>query len=112
MVVNRPLINSQDPLSRYLQAEVATMRQTWTSLTQASPSCPTWTWDDVKEALLAFTTCPTEELVIRGALTALLKQARFKPADLLLEEVLRLAIAAHDLGFRQSARQMLEDEMP
>ena len=109
-----PLITPkpQDHLALYLEAELEEMRGNWNTLIERSPACPHWTWEQVAEALLDLTESPVEELVVRGGLSGLVKQARFKPPELVLEELIRLARASGDLLVVRSAREMLEAEMP
>ena len=102
----------QDHLTLYLTGELERMRAAWTPLIESSPACPHWTWNQVAEALLNLTETPVQELVVRGGLSGLIKQARFKPQELVLEELVRLMRASHDLLLQGSAREMLEAEMP
>jgi hypothetical protein len=100
-----------DHLSAYLAGELEAMRTAWVELLDRSPPCPTWTWTQLAEGLLDLTKTPVDELVIRGALSGLVKQARFKPPELILEEVVRLIRAAQDQLFADKARVVLEGEM-
>lgn len=102
----------QDHLALYLETELEDMQADWKLLISQSPACPSWTWDQVAEALLSLTANPVEELVVRGGLSGLVKQARFKPADLVLEELIRLVRASHDVILQRRASEMLEAEMP
>ena len=102
----------QDHLTLYLQAELEEMRAAWAVMVQEHPTCPGWTWNQVAEALLNLTESPVEELVVRGALSGLMKQARFKPPELVLEELIRLVRASHDQVLQGRAHDMLEAEMP
>ena len=101
----------EDHLALFLNTELEGMRDRWIDLSETTQPCPIWSWTEVSEALLALTNNPVEELVMRGALSGLVKQAAFKPRDLVLSEVLQLAIAARDRGFGAAAREMLEAEM-
>lgn len=102
------LTTSEDHLTTFIAKELQGVRTAWESL--EGPSCPTWTWEDLKEVLLSFATTPLEELVIRGGLSGLRKQAQFKPPEMILSEVLRLAGAAQDLTFRRSTSTLLGDD--
>lgn len=101
----------EDHLALFLNTELEGMRDRWDQLNATTHPCPVWSWDQLSEALLALTSNPVEELVMRGALSGLVKQAAFKPKDLVLSEILQLAIAARDHGFGVAARNMLEAEM-
>jgi hypothetical protein len=104
-------MGQEDHLALFLSTELEGMRDRWVDLNETSQPCPIWSWEQISEALLELTNNPVEELVMRGALSGLVKQAAFKPKDLVLSEVLRLAIAARDHGFGAAAREMLEAEM-
>ncbi len=101
----------EDHLALFLNTELEGMRDRWDHLSETTHPCPVWSWEQISEALLALTATPVEELVMRGALSGLVKQAAFKPKDLVLSELLQLAIAARDHGFGVAARDMLEAEM-
>jgi len=101
----------EDHLALFLNTELEVMRDRWMRLSETVLPCPIWSWREISEALLALTGSPVEELVMRGALSGLVKQAAFKPQDLVLSEILQLAIAARDHGFGVAAREMLEAEM-
>ena len=88
------------------------MERDWKPLINLAESCPIWEWRQIKEALLNLTENPVEQLVIRGGLSALIKGAKFKPDELILEELIRLIRASHDLVLQRSVREMLEAEMP
>ena len=102
----------QDHLSLFLEGELATMERDWKPLIKIAEPCPFWEWGQIKEALLNLTENPVEQMVIRGGLSALIKQAEFKPDELILEELIRLIRASHDLVLQRSVREMLEAEMP
>ncbi len=104
-------LGQEDHLALFLNTELETMRDRWIDLSETTQPCPIWSWEQIGEALLDLTSSPVEELVMRGALSGLVKQAAFKPQDLVLSEILRLAIAARDHGFGAAARDMLEGEM-
>jgi hypothetical protein len=104
-------MGEEDHLALFLNTELEGMRDRWIQLSEATQPCPTWSWEQISEALLELTDSPVEELVMRGALSGLVKQAAFKPKDLVLAEILRLAITARDHGFGAAAREMLEAEM-
>jgi hypothetical protein len=101
----------EDHLAQYLNTELEAMRDRWVRLSETVQPCPIWSWEQIGEALLALTHSPVEELVMRGALSGLVKQAAFKPQDMVFAEILQLAIAARDHGFGVAAREMLEAEM-
>jgi hypothetical protein len=101
----------EDHLALFLNTELEVMRDRWVRLSETVLPCPIWSWEQISEALLALTYSPVEELVMRGALSGLVKQAAFKPPDMVLAEILQLAIAARDHGFGVAAREMLEAEM-
>ena len=107
-----PKAAAEDHLTTYVSQELAAIRADWSALIQATPNCPAWDWSDMVEAMLALTATPEEELIVRGAMAGLTKQARFKPPTLVLEEILRLAVAAQNLSFHKVAQEMLEAEMP
>jgi hypothetical protein len=104
-------MGQEDHLNLFLNTELEGMRDRWAQLSETTQPCPVWSWEQINEALLALTATPVEELVMRGALSGLVKQAAFKPQDLVLSEILQLAIAARDRGFGVAAREMLEAEM-
>jgi len=101
----------EDHLALFLNTELEGMRDRWLQLSETTQPAPIWSWEQIGEALLELTGNPVEELIMRGALSGLVKQAAFKPQDLVLAEILRLAIAARDHGFGVAAREMLEAEM-
>jgi hypothetical protein len=107
--MSQPLIN---PLSLYLDEELNRLQREWPALARAAPEPPMLCWTSLKEALLEFTETPAEELVVRGALSALVKQARFKSSDQVLREVLVLAASAADPQFRGRVASELEAPMP
>ena len=101
-----------DHLSLYLESELKEMRASWATLAEQSPPPPCWSWEQIGESLLNLTQNPVEELVVRGGLSGLVKQAQFKPPERILEELIRLVRASHDLLLERFAREMLEAEMP
>jgi hypothetical protein len=108
---NGHAMGREDHLALFVNTELEGMRHRWDQLSESTQPCPTWSWEQISEALLELTDNPVEELIMRGALSGLVKQAAFKPQDLVLAEILRLAIAARDHGFGAAAREMLEAEM-
>ena len=110
--MNEPTSQPQDYLNLYLQAELARMSSDWCTLIEESPTCPPWRWSQISEALLSLTGNPVQELMIRGGLSGLVKQARFKPPELVLEELIRLVRASHDQVLQGQIRETLEAEMP
>ena len=48
--------------------------------------------------------------MIRGGLAGRRKQAQFKPPEMVLADVLKLAVAAQDLTFRRSTGVLLGDD--
>jgi hypothetical protein len=101
----------EDHLALFVNTELEKLRDCWVKLSETTQPCPIWSWEQISEALLALTNSPVEELIMRGAVSGLVKQATFKPEDLVLSEILQLAIAARDRGFGAAAREMLEGEM-
>jgi hypothetical protein len=101
----------EDHLALFLNTELEGMRDRWLNLSETTQPPPIWSWEQIGEALFELTCSPVEELAMRGALSGLVKQAAFKPQDMVLAEILRLAIAARDHGFGVAVREMLEAEM-
>lgn len=85
-----------NPLNAYLQSELDRLRTEWTEVVATTPNFPAYSWEDLAEVLLDCTSTPAQELLIRGALSALVKTAAFKPPLTLLREVLMLAASASD----------------
>ena len=83
-----------NPLDAYLQRELSRLRDEWQALVNAAPELPGYSWADLAEVLLDTTSIPAEELLLRGALAALVKTAQFKPKAMVLREILMLAASA------------------
>jgi hypothetical protein len=82
----------------YTDGELARLRAEWPALVRQAASPPQASWEDWKEALLDEAASPVEELVIRGALAALVKTAPAKTSGETLREIVRLAYGAVRLG--------------
>ena len=94
-----------DPMNFFLQQQLQKLRQEWEGLNEVAPPAPIFTWEDWREALLDLTDEAGHELLIRGALSAVVKMAQFKPPHLVLQELLTLTISASD----PTSSQALED---
>lgn len=95
----------------YVDEELARQKAQWIELMEVAPDLPTFTWEDLREAILEESTSPSEELVLRGALSALAKMARFKPADQLIREIVVLAASACDPSFAFRTKDMGSEAM-
>ena len=86
----------------YVNGETRKLRAEWSILTKKGPAFPQFTWEDLLEALLDLTKSELEEMAIRGALGCLLKTSQFKPAELVLQELMILASSTSELRHRQT----------
>jgi hypothetical protein len=98
-----------DPMNVFLQEQLELLRTDWDALAAASPPAPAFSWDDWKEALLNLGEDPRQELLIRGALSAVVKMARFKPPYMILQELLTLTVSAADPASSRPLGSSAED---
>ena len=99
-------------MARYLSGELRRLRTEWPQLVKSAPEPPTFSWEDLKEALLQDVDSPLVETAVRGGLAALLKMAEFKPPELVFREILVLASSALDPDFATTVADKGEAPMP
>lgn len=89
----------ENPMETYLRSELQRLREEWSGLVDQAPPLPVFQWEALKELLLDHTHTPVHEMVVRGALAAVLKQAPFLTPELLLQNILVVAHSALDQDF-------------
>ena len=72
------------------------LQEGWPELIGGAGQAPCFDWEDWKEALLGFTHHRTHEMLVRGSLAAIIKSVGTKPDYLILEDLLVVAVAAHN----------------
>jgi hypothetical protein len=101
-----------DPMPFFIQQELHKLREEWDALLEHLPEAPAFTWTEWKEALLDLSWETRQELLIRGALSAVVKMASFKPPHLVLQELLTLTVSAADPASSRPLEEEEGDGMP
>jgi hypothetical protein len=86
--------------------------QGWPALIGEAGPPPFFDWEAWSEALLAFTHHRTHEMLVRGSLATIVRQAHSKPPYLVLEDLLIVAIAAHNQAWDFPMIKDEESRMP
>ena len=86
----------------WLHGEVARFRRAWPEPEGAQRPMPPFTWEALERQLADLAVTPEKAEAARTLVSATRKQARFKPAEMVLREVLEAAFVVMDEDFMPS----------
>jgi hypothetical protein len=89
--------------AQWTQAEVSRFRETWPVMTTTDTVFPDFTWGELERQLGDLAATPETASLVSTLISATRKQARFKPAELVLREMLCIAAAVMDESFQPEA---------
>jgi len=84
-----------DPMQAFLDEQLHALTTAWKPLLQAAPAAPEFDWEDWQEALLDLTGNQAEELLVRGALSAVVKSSGGMQGHEILQQLLAIGARAH-----------------
>ncbi len=93
-----------------VERELIRLQVEWPALILEAGPAPYFSWEDWKEILLNLTHDPEHEMLVRVALSAVLRQSLAKPAYLTHEDLVAVAIAAHGNTWDFASPPVGEDE--
>jgi len=82
-----------------LREEVHCFQQTWPTPNARGETVPAFTWAELERQLASLAVTPSSALMAPDLVSATQKQARFKPPEMVLREILCVAGALMDEGF-------------
>ncbi len=82
-----------------LRQDVHRFQQTWPTLNAVDEPVPPFTWKELERQLSSLAVSPHAALMASDLVNATRKQARFKPGEMVLREILCVASALMDEGF-------------
>ena len=93
--------------ARWQEAETSRFREAWPEMrtTAADGPFPDFTWGELERQLTDLAT-PEAASLVSSLISATRKQARFKPPELVLRELLCIVSAVMDESFHPSAAGM------
>jgi hypothetical protein len=86
----------------WLHGEVARFQRAWPEPEGATRPMPPFTWEALERQLADLAATPQKAEAARTLVSATRKQARFKPAEMVLREVLEAAFVVMDEDFMPS----------
>ncbi|HEX4095153.1 MAG TPA: hypothetical protein VHX64_00425 [Caulobacteraceae bacterium] len=95
-----------------LRREPGAFRQTWPGPPRPETSTPTFTWEQLERQLADLSGAPARAAITPTLVSALRKQARFKPPEMVLREILCLAWTLMDESFQPGLLPGEDAEMP
>lgn len=87
-----------DPMQEFLDDQLRSLTVAWKPLLQAAAPAPEFDWEDWLEALLDLTANPAEELLVRGALVAVIKSASGRASHEVLQQLVAIGARANSAG--------------
>ena len=82
-----------------LRQDVHRFQQTWATLNAVDEPVPAFTWRELERQLSSLAANSRAALMASDLVSATRKQARFKPGEMVLREILCMAGALMDEGF-------------
>ncbi len=95
-----------------LRQEMDSSRRTWPVPPTPETPTPPFTWEQLERQLADLSGAPARAAITPALVSALRKQARWKPPELVLREVLCLAWTLMDESFQPGLLPGEEAEMP
>lgn len=87
-----------------LRSERSAFEDRWPALASGTPM-PMFTWEQLERQLASLADDPRAAEMAPTLLSATRKMARFKPAEMVLREILCLAIALGDESFQPTSQE-------
>ncbi len=95
-----------------LRQENEVFRQTWPDPPRLEQPTPPFTWEQLERQLADLSGAPARAAITPALVSALRKQARWKPPEMVLREILCLAWTLMDDSFQPGLLPGEEAEMP
>ena len=105
-----PKMKVSQPLA--LRREMDSLHQTWPGPRSPETPTPGFTWEQVERQLADLSGAPARAAITPALVSALRKQAPWKPPELVLREILCLAWTLMDESFQPGLLPGEEAEMP
>jgi hypothetical protein len=100
----------------HLHQDAQRFQQTWPTLNSAHDLTPPFTWSQLERQLSNLSATRGNAALVSDLMTATRKQAAFKPAELVLREILCIASAVMDETFsppdREPSSSSPSEELP
>lgn len=84
----------------FLKQEIDRFQAAWPELEAPATPTPAFTWEQLERQLTDLAGTPVKAAMASSVVSATRKQARFKPAEMVLREILLLAWTLLDDGFQ------------
>lgn len=84
----------------YLQEDIQRFQSQWPCLNAIHDLAPQFTWNQLERQLSSLSANPASSAIIHDLVSATRKQARFKPTEMVLREILCIASAVMDETFQ------------
>jgi hypothetical protein len=96
--------HQKDAIGRvaHLHEDIRRFQQSWPALNTPPDQTPPFTWGQLERQLSSLSATPNSAAMVRDLVTATRKQAPFKPAEMVLREILCIASAVMDETFRDT----------
>jgi hypothetical protein len=95
-----------------LKQESDPFRQIWPEPPEPERAMPQFTWEQLERQLADLCGSPDKAALTPALVSGMRKQARWKPSEMVLREILCLAWTLMDEGFRPGLLPGEEAEMP
>jgi len=95
-----------------LRQESDAFRQTWPQPPSSERSMPVFTWEQLERQLADLSGSPAKAMLTPALISAMRKQAPWKPTEMVLREILCLAWTLMDEAFQPGLGPGEEAEMP
>jgi hypothetical protein len=89
----------------FLREEIARFQASWPELDMPATPMPSFTWEQLERQLRDLAGAPVKAGMAESVVSATRKQARFKPPEMVLREILLLASTLLDDGFQPGSEE-------
>ncbi|WP_425997512.1 hypothetical protein [Caulobacter sp. DWR1-3-2b1] len=96
--------HQKDAIGRatHLREDIKRFHRTWPALNSPPDQAPPFTWSQLERQLSNLSATPGGAALVQDLVAATRKQAQFKPAEMVLREILCIASAVMDETFPPS----------
>ena len=95
-----------------LRREADALHQTWPDPQMPETATPIFTWEQLERQLADLSGAPSRAAITPALVSGLRKQARFKPPEMVLREILCLAWTLMDESFQPGLLPGEDADMP
>ncbi|WP_421738990.1 hypothetical protein [Caulobacter sp.] len=92
-----------------LYGDIQRFQRTWPALNSIHDTAPPFTWSQLERQLSSLSATPESATLIHDLVSATRKQASYKPAEMVLREILCIASAVMDETFPSDSEASCSD---